>query len=177
LFPERQLGAELTETPQIALEKERHRRVELFSAFLDTLLRTLGGEPDKVGDKELYGALGFALRLRVAVPDYEVAGHFWRRNHYEGSALLDRDLVFLAFEDSGLPGGWGLAWGRNAADATNSQLEIITEETGAEPVAVTPSADRRNLPDAVEFWIPVAEPGPPEFSAWLRLTARRWNVP
>jgi hypothetical protein len=82
--------------------------VELFSAFLDTLLRTLGGEPDKVGDKELYGALGFALRLRVAVPDYEVAGHFWRRNHYEGSALLDRDLVFLAFEDSGLPGGWVL---------------------------------------------------------------------
>ena len=49
---------------------------------------------------------------------------FWRRNHYEGSALFDRDLVFLAYEDRGLPGGWGLAWGPNAADATNKQLRI-----------------------------------------------------
>jgi hypothetical protein len=28
---------------------------------------------------------------------------------------------------------------------------------------------------SLEFWIPVIEAGPPAFSAWLRLSARRWN--
>jgi len=44
--------------------------------------------------------MGFALRLRVAVPDYEVNGRLWRVNHYEGSSLLDQDLVFLAFDEA-----------------------------------------------------------------------------
>jgi hypothetical protein len=74
-----------------------------------------------------------------------------------------------------VPGGWGLAWGPNAADATNSQLRIITNTITPEPTAVTALAYRRTLPDAVEFWIPVTEAGPPAFSAWLRLTARAWN--
>lgn len=176
LFPGKKIGVELRETPQIVLERERHRRLELFSAFLDTLLRTLGGELDIVEGKELHGTLGFALRLRVAVPDYEVAGSFWRRNHYEGSALLDRDFVFLAFEDPASAGRWGLAWGPNTADATNSQLRVVTDIIPAEPRQVTSSACRRNLADAVEFWIPVMEAGPPAFSAWLRLTAHRWNA-
>lgn len=176
LFPQKSLAGELNETDQIQRDRDRHRRLELFTAFLDTKLRTLDGKPDEVEGKKLSGTLGFALRLRVAVPDYEVEGTFWRRNHYEGSALLDRDLVFLAYEDTNLPGGWGLAWGPNAADATNSQLRIVTDTVTGEPGAVTASACRRNLPDAVEFWIPVAEAGPPAFSAWLRLAARAWNA-
>jgi pimeloyl-ACP methyl ester carboxylesterase len=157
-------------------ERERHRRLELFSAFLDTRLRTLAGLPDIVKGKELHGTLGFALRVRVAVPEYEVDGSSWRRYHYEGSALLDQDLCFLAFEDPNLVGGWGLAWGPNVADSTNSKLQIVTETITAEPEQVTASAFRRNLPDAVEFWIPITEAGPPAFGAWLRLKARRWNA-
>jgi pimeloyl-ACP methyl ester carboxylesterase len=177
LFPQKSLAGELNDTDQIQKDRLRHRRLELFTAFLDTKLRTLDSNPDKVEGKLLPGTLGFALRLRVAVPDYEVEGSFWRRHHYEGSALLDRDLVFLAYEDPALPGGWGLAWGPNAADATNSQLRIIADTVATEPGPVTPSACRRNLPDAVEFWIPVNEAGPPAFSAWLRLTVRAWNAP
>jgi pimeloyl-ACP methyl ester carboxylesterase len=157
-------------------ERERHRRLELFSAFLDTRLRTLDGAPDIVKGKELHGTLGFALRLRVAVPEYEVEGNSWRHHHYEGSALLDQDLCFLAFEDPTLVGGWGLAWGPNVADPTNSRLQIVNDTITTEPEQVTESACRRDLPDAVEFWIPVIESGPPAFSAWLRLTARRWNA-
>lgn len=189
LFPDQQhtrLAEDLIETPRMKLERERHRRVELFSAFLDTGLRTLDGKPDRVEGRDLQGTLGFALRLRVAVPDYEVDGSFWRTNHYEGSALFDRDLVFLAFLDPGLPGGWGLAWGDNAADPTNNRLQIIKETTAAEPDGVPrvstggpilPGAGgyRRNLPGSVEFWIPLREDGPPAFHAWLRLTARPWN--
>jgi hypothetical protein len=177
LFPQKKLATELNNTNQIELDRQRHRRLELFTAFLDTRLRTLDGDPDIVEGRPLTGTLGFALRLRVAVPDYEVEGSFWRRNHYEGSALLDRDLVFLGYEDPTVPGVWGLAWGPNAADATNSQLRIITDTVTAEPTTVTALACRRNLPpDAVEFWIPVTEAGPPAFSAWLRLTVRAWNA-
>jgi hypothetical protein len=175
LFPRKKLGSELNITDQIELDRQRHRRLELFTAFLDTQLRTLDSDPDIVEGKSLTGTLGFALRLRVAVPDYEVEGSFWRRHHYEGSALLDRDLVFLGFSDPTAHGGWDLAWGPNAADATNSQLRIISDSIEAAPGPVTASAYRRNLPKAVEFWIPVAEAGPPAFSAWLRLTASAWN--
>jgi pimeloyl-ACP methyl ester carboxylesterase len=187
LFPKKRLGPELVENPRMRLDRERHRRIELFSAFLDTALRTLGGDPERIEDRDLRGTLGFALRLRVTVPDYEVAGRFWRKNHYEGSALFDCDLVFLAFPDPDVPGGWGLAWGDNAADPTNDRLKIIKETTEAEPDDVprtgtigsaAPGAGgyRRNLADSVEFWIPLREDGPPAFHAWLRLTARRWNT-
>jgi hypothetical protein len=182
LFPNERLGRELGESPQMKVERERHRRVELFSAFLDTRLRTMDSDPDIVQGKELRGTLGFALRLRVAVPDYEVDGSFWRRNHYEGSALFDKDMVFLAFEDTALPGGWGLAWGANAADATNSQLTIISNTFDSElndvPAPDEEGGDgyRRNLPTTLEFWIPVRENGPPTFAAWLRLTASLWNT-
>ena len=133
------------------------------------------GQPELVEGKALRGTLGFALRLRVAVPDYEVTGSFWRRHHYEGSALLDRDFVFLAFEDQAAPGGWGLAWGPNAADSTNNRIRIVKDVAQAEPGTVGSNAYRRDLSYAVEFWIPVLEPGPPAFKAWLRLTARGWN--
>jgi hypothetical protein len=165
LFPRKKPASELSSTDQIALDRLRHRRLELFTAFLDTKLRTLDGDPDIAEGKSLTGTLGFAARLRVAVPDYEVEGSFWRRHHYEGSALLDQDLVFLAYEDTELPGGWGLAWGPNAADATNSRLRIIINTIMGKPGPVTGSAFRRNLPKAIEFWIPVAEAGPPAFSA------------
>jgi hypothetical protein len=172
---EKGLAPDLNDTDEIQRDRERHRRLELFSAFLDTKLRALDGDPDIVEGSRLPRTLGFALRLRVAVPDYEVEGSFWRRHHYEGSALLDQDLVFLAFEDPDLPGGWDLAWGPNTADATNTRLRIIFDTITSEPPTVTASACRRNLPDAVEFWVPITEDGPPAFSAWLRLTASAWN--
>ena len=161
LFPEKDHArlAEVenrTETDEMMqARRQRHRRVELFSAFLDTGLRTLDGAPERIRDRELHGTLGFALRLRVSVPDYEVDGSllFWRRHHYEGSALFDRDLVFLAFPDPAVPGGWGLAWGDNAADPTNDRLRIITETTPDEP---------QDVPDLH------ADPAPPGASGYRR---------
>jgi pimeloyl-ACP methyl ester carboxylesterase len=176
LFPEDDTPFALTAEQEQA--KEWHRRVELFSVFLDTCLRTLDEDPEDVAGRKVAHTMGFALRLRVAVPDYEVGGRLWRTNHYEGSALYDQDLVFLAFPDTGLPGGWGLAWGRNLADGTNDQMRFVTQLPVAAPGDdVGDEAFIRPLPleHAVEFWLPLREDGPPRFAGWLRLTARNWN--
>ena len=175
LFPEADLPREIGDQERLWRERERHRQMELFSVFLDTQFRTLD-RAEKVQGKELNGTLGFALRLRAAVPDYELAGGLWRRSHYEGSALLDRDLVFLAFEDAAMPGGWGLAWGENTADDSNAGLGIVGMERPDPPGAIANGPCWRALPDAVEFWLPISNaPAVPRFEAWLRLTARRWN--
>ena len=174
LLPEKPISRELKDRPGIDRDTEQHRRVELFSAFLDTQLRTLGKEPERVGGRDVLGTLGFAFRLRVAVPDYQLGESFWRRSHYEGSALLDQDFVFLAFQEGE---AWNLAWGPNSADGTNDQLRIVTDRTEEEP-GVVPQDDRawrRDVGSGIEFWLPVRANQPPVFNAWLRLTAQHWN--
>lgn len=151
-----------------------HARVDLFSAFLDSQLRVMKPGPDRAGGLDIGKALGFALRLRVAVPNYELAGRLWGTNHYEGSALLDRDIVFLAFPAE-TPGGWSLAWGPNLADGTNAGLSVITDALPDDAVPEAGIGYVRALDGALEFWVPLHEPGPPVFSAWIRLVARRWN--
>ena len=84
LFPDKKRAGELNDIGQMERDRERHGRLELFTIFLDTKLRTLDGDPDVVEGQELRGTLGFALRLRVAVPDYEVEGTFWRNQPLRG---------------------------------------------------------------------------------------------
>ena len=115
------------------------------------------------------------MRVRAAVPEYEVDRLAFLQSHYEGSMLVDRDLVFLVFPDAAAPGGWGLAWGQNPADSRS--MSVVTESVDAAPHAVTGTAVRRVLDGAVEYWIPVTDERPPSFRAWLRLTARPWNKP
>ncbi|MDB5377295.1 MAG: hypothetical protein JWR00_1741, partial [Rubritepida sp.] len=93
LFPGRAPTPGITDDEKAARDRDRHRRIDLFSAFLDTHKRTLGAKADVLKGRELPNSLGFALRLRVLVPDYEVDGLLWQTNHYEGSSLLDTDLV------------------------------------------------------------------------------------
>lgn len=177
LLPDKSISPELMARAGIKERTSRHQRLDLFSAFLDTQLRTLNGQPELVDGRSLKGTLGFAFRLRVAVPDYQLDGTFWNKTHYEGSALLDKDLVFLAFQDGG---GWNLAWGPNTANGTNEQLRIVTRTTANEPgkLGAATEAWRRQLDDgAIEFWLPLMSEQLPAFEAWLRLTARRWNAP
>ncbi|MBN9560676.1 MAG: hypothetical protein J0H14_08105 [Alphaproteobacteria bacterium] len=178
LLPDKSISPELRARDGIDEQTSRHRRVDLFSAFLDTQLRTLDpAHPEIVEGLPLYGTLGFAFRLRVAVPDYQLDGSFWNKRHYEGSALLDKDLVFLAFEDA--EHAWGLAWGPNSADGKNEQLHIVKDRIADPPGPLTSrtQAWRRQLNDgAIEFWLPLVSDQPPDFKAWLRLTARSWNA-
>lgn len=159
-----------------AADGERHRHVGLFDAFLDTQMRTLDrAEQVENGERSLKETLGFAVRVRAAVPEYEVDRLAFLQSHYEGSTLVDRDLVFLVFPDPQAPGGWGLAWGMNPADSRS--MKVVTQSVAAAPGAVTNRAVRRVADGAVEYWIPVTDDRPPSFRAWLRLTARPWNKP
>jgi pimeloyl-ACP methyl ester carboxylesterase len=170
LFPEAPLPSGLTLTAEQARKKRLHRRIELFTAFLDTQRRT---EPDRIekveqGKVEIRGTMGFALRLRIAVPDYEVDGVLWRKDHYEGSALLDVDLVFLAYQDAN---GWQMAWGPNTADSRN--LTIVKPAGNAMTTESATEAFRRRVGNAIEFWLPLNETKQPEVRAWLHLVARQ----
>jgi hypothetical protein len=151
-------------------EKAWNRSVELFTAYLDTHLRTDPAREENVQGTAVRGTMGFAARLRVAVPDYEVDGRLWRVNHYEGSALFDQDLVFLAFEEG--QGNWGLAWGSNRPDSGSDHLEIVRPSAADATAEDGTAAFRRAQNGTLQFWLPIENRGPPTFRAWLRLTAR-----
>jgi hypothetical protein len=66
--------------PDLTAEEERKkktaRRIELFAAFLDSGRRAHPEREETIeeGTLRITGSMGFALRLRVVVPDYEVDG-------------------------------------------------------------------------------------------------------
>jgi hypothetical protein len=151
-------------------EKTWNRTIELFTAFLDTKLRMDPTREEHVKDATIKGTMGFAMRLRIAVPDYEVNGQLWRINHYEGSALYDQDLVFLAFEDG--PGNWGVAWGVNRPDSGSDDLEVVRAPAADATAEDGETAFRRVQDGALQFWLPIQNRASPTFRAWLRLTAR-----
>lgn len=167
LFPEKPTAG-LVLTAEEARKKDLHRRIQLFTAFLDTALRA---DPHRVetvkGGVKLEGTMGFALRTRIAVPDYEVEGILWRKDHYEGSSLLDRDLVFLAWADAA---GWQMAWGPNSGDTRN--LEVVLPTADEASALANRVAFRRQSGRDVEFMLPLHEAGPPEIVVWLKLAAR-----
>ena len=145
-----------------------HRKIELFTAFLDTSLRVDSERVETVkGGVQIKGTMGFALRIRIAVPDYEVAGLLWRKDYYEGSALLDRYLVFLAYLDAA---GWQLAWGENSA--TTANFEIVPTVADEAQGLASGAAFRCQTDSAVEFVLPIRAEGPPKVAVWVRLLAR-----
>ena len=153
-------------------EKDLNRTVELFTAFLDTQLRTDPARAEEIEGQPKKGTMGFAMRLRVAVPDYEVNGRLWRVNHYEGSALLDKDYVFLAFQED--DDSWGLAWGPNHPGSGSADLKIVRpsqDDANAEKLGVAFS--RVISGEALQFWVPIENEGRPKLRAWLCLTARK----
>jgi pimeloyl-ACP methyl ester carboxylesterase len=165
-----------TATPQWAalapaerMRRQRHSRVPLFTAFLDTALRLEPDREDVVEDTTIRGAMAFAIRLRVGVPDYEVDGVIESRDHFEGSALVDRDLVLLAAVDLH---AWTVAWGPNRGDGSNAGLAIVRAAADRAAAEAASVAFRVSNPDSIEFWLPVEETRPPRFKAWLKLTAR-----
>ncbi len=147
----------------------RHSRVPLFTAFLDTALRLDPEREDPVEGGSIKGAMGFAIRLRVGVPDYEVDGIVATDNHFEGSALVDQDIVLLAAVEMN---AWTVAWGPNRGDGTNAALAIVRPPADRATAEDGSAAFRVDNAESIEFWLPVEETRPPRFKAWLKLTAR-----
>jgi hypothetical protein len=62
----------------------KRRNPYLFSTFLSTKAKVSKATP----------SLGFAIDLRVLVPEYEIDGSWWRDQHYKGSYLY-RDSITI----------------------------------------------------------------------------------
>jgi hypothetical protein len=123
----------------------------LFSVFLDSSKR--------VNTKRK--SLGFAVDLRVLVPDYEVDGILFLDDHFEGGHLF-RDRIYLeATPPDGSKGEWTVRYGFESVSpiATTTNAEV-------EPDAAT---------GGVQFTIPIEQPKPPGIKARLRVLVQPWN--
>jgi hypothetical protein len=118
----------------------------LFNVFLD------------MGQSQTGKTLAFAADLCVRVPEYEVDGVLFFKNHFEGGYLF-RDMVILeATPPTTEKGVWKVEY-RFASDPGN--LKTVESVRGE---------DRR-----VTFEIPVEQPKPPGIKARLRVETRFWN--
>ena len=107
------------------------------------------------------GSVSFALDLNVQVPDYEVDGALFLKQHYEGGYIY-RDLIIIeAFPDSTAPAGWLVKYGYQ--DKT--------------PNVADKTAEVYDLPDGsgIGFDLKVVQPNRPGITAALRFQARSWN--
>jgi hypothetical protein len=130
---------------------EYQRRPEIFTGFLSRGARVDKGRP----------SLGFCVDLGVLVPDYEVDGTLWLKNHYAGGYVY-RDKINLEAFPAGSEGeDWVLRYGFDSV----------------EPNGSSQTAERKPIDNGYEFRIPIVQKTPPGIEATLIVTARAWNPP
>jgi hypothetical protein len=118
----------------------------LFNVFLD------------MGQSQTGKTLAFAADICVRVPEYEVYGLIFFKNHFEGGYLF-RDMVILdATPPTAEKGNWKIEY-RFASD--QSDVRTATAVRGE---------DHR-----VTFEVPIEQPNPPGIKARLRVETRFWN--
>jgi hypothetical protein len=124
----------------------------LFSVFLDSRKRV----------NMQRKSLGFAIDLRVLVPDYEVDGFLFFDDHIEGGHIF-RDRVFIeATPPADEKSNWTVRYGFES-------LSPITATTDA-------AVQRDPATGGIQFEIPIEQPTPPGIKARLCVVARPWNV-
>ncbi|HMJ65215.1 MAG TPA: hypothetical protein VK615_07670 [Candidatus Binatia bacterium] len=127
----------------------REKSPHLFSAFLDSTKKINPKRP----------SLGFAVDLRVLVPDYVVDGFLFLDDHYEGGHIYRDRLDFEATPPSAAGENWKVDYG-------------FESET---PNATTTRAVLNRTQDGVEFLIPIVQSVRPGIKANFRVTARKWQ--
>ena len=107
------------------------------------------------------GRLVSHLILNVQVPDYEVDGALFLKQHYEGGYIYRNLIIIEAFPDSAATGGWLVKYG-------------YQDET---PNVADKTAEVYDLPDGsgIGFDLKVVQPNRPGIAAKLRFEARNWN--
>jgi len=119
----------------------------LFNVFLD------------MGQSQTGKTLAFAVDLCVKVPEYEVNGILFFKNHFEGGYLF-RDLITL--EATPPPDG-GKKWSLDYQFASRRNQPPRTADLAASDQGV------------LRFEIPIEQPEPPGIKGKLRVEARFWN--
>lgn len=105
-------------------------------------------------------SLGFSIDLGVLVPDYEVDGMLWLKNHYPGGYIFRDKLNLEAIPPKTENDSWQLRYG----------LDSRT------PNRATTAAEKKSIGgDKLEFRIPIVQKNRPGIDATLVLSAAPWN--
>lgn len=120
----------------------------LFNVFLDRNQRVDPTRP----------SLAFAADLCVRVPEYQVNGLLFLKNHFEGGYLF-RDLVTVEATSPA-----------SKQDAWRIEYRFASDPGGAANVA-----EAREKGEFLEFRIPIEQPKPPGIRGSLRVITTLWN--
>lgn len=145
LFPNRKRGDR---------KPDRSKSPLLFNVFMDLSQRI---DPRRK-------SVAFAADICVRVPEYEVKGLLFLRNHFEGGYLF-RDLITIEATPPVTPegeydptGSWKIQYQFASQRDTGPQLAEITEDE-----------------EQLTFTIPIEQPKPPGIQAKLRVVTTFWN--
>ncbi|HMJ89828.1 MAG TPA: hypothetical protein VK530_08425, partial [Candidatus Acidoferrum sp.] len=120
----------------------------LFNVFLD------------MGQSQTGKTLAFAADICVRVPEYEVDGVLFFKNHFEGGYLF-RDMVIL---EATPPATKNEKW--------KIEYRFASDPSVVKTSTVVPGENRR-----MTFEIPVEQSKPPGIKARLRVETQFWNQP
>jgi hypothetical protein len=129
--------------------KPHHRRPELFTLFLS--------KGAKVDPKRR--SLGFCADLTVLVPEYEIDGVLFLKNHYPGGHIY-RDKINIEAIPPTKDQNWTVRYGFDSQEPNGSSNRAERIESGG----------------ALHFRIPIEQLRRPGIKATLILTARDWNA-
>jgi hypothetical protein len=137
--------------PEKAKEYDRkyHDQPQLFTVFLSSRFKVVTQRQ----------SLGFSIDLGILVPDYEVDGTLYIRNHYPGGYIFRDKLNLDAIPPKTETDLWDLRYGFDSRT----------------PNRATTSAERVVKDAQIEFRIPIVQRNRPGIDATLLLTARTWN--
>ncbi|MBR0672715.1 lipase family alpha/beta hydrolase [Neoroseomonas soli] len=129
-----------------AFDRPHHDRPLLFTTFLNSAARV----------NRRRRSLGFSVDLGVLVPEYEVEGALWLRNHYPGGYIFRDKINIEAIPPENEGEAWRLRYGFDS-DAPN---------------AATKEAEATAADGALTFLIPIRQNRRPGIDADLVLVAR-----
>ena len=123
---------------------------QLFSLFLDPTKSQLRHQ-----------SVAFAFDVALLVPDYEIDGVLWLKQHFEGGYLVRKLVIVEATRDEHALAGWRLEWGFQTDSPNAATTPAVTTLDGG----------------ALKFAIPIESPTGvrPGACGQLRIEIRQWN--
>ena len=84
----------------------------------------------KACTREPEKGLVFAIKIRVAVPDYEVDNTWWFDDHVEGASLYEDMIYLAAIPPAEEDGDWQLGYGYqpNSQNPTQRRAQLKSED-------------------------------------------------
>jgi hypothetical protein len=129
---------------------DRSQSPRLFSVFLD---------PKK--SVKASGSVSFALDLKVLVPDYEVGGLMFMKQHYEGGFILRELILVEALPNKAALGGWSIKYGYQRKNPGKPGVRAATRSLDGDA--------------GIAFDLPIKQKTRPGLSGTLRIEARTWT--